>query len=250
MIRKMFLMTMFLAFLVLAMSGAASAQPRIVGVNVGDWFKYGNAVVYWYTNDTSATMPEYLEDFNETEWMTGTITNVLGTNITVQTLTHFKNGTEEISSGHVDIDTGEGNMTMWIISADLGVNDSLYSAGYYSEWRINETIPRTYPDGPRQTNHINITTEFAMDFPFLIIYNMSLDYYWDRSIGVAVEMSSEFLNRTGDYFTSWSYFYEIIDSNRWVVPEFPTMATILILAITITFAIAIRKRRLLKTSIR
>ena len=66
---------------------SAAAQPRMVGVDVSNWFKYV-AAVDWSSNDPNATFPspdlEMLVEMNETEWMLCTFESISGTNITLQ----------------------------------------------------------------------------------------------------------------------------------------------------------------------
>ena len=190
--KKTVLSTLVFVFLLFAMIVTAPAQTRTVGVLEGDWFKYGDISFDWNSNDPNATISD--PDWNETEWMMILIIDVSGTNITGQKTVHYKNGIEEISGGFVDIDTGDGeNATTMIISANLGVNDALYTSGDFSNWKINETVVRAYPGGVRDTNHLNMTFELSyMDF----YQYMSMNYYWDKSTGIIVEMSVEEIHQT------------------------------------------------------
>lgn len=131
------------------------------------------------------------------------VTSIVGTNITVQTKEHFINGTERIRLGFIDIDTGESSnetaettdITFMIISANLNVNDTIYTSGDFSTWKLNETIVRTYPDGERSTNHLNMTVEYSVIFNQTEIdYYHSMNWYWDRSTGIIVEISWEGTN--------------------------------------------------------
>lgn len=244
--REIILLTLVSVFSLSAMIVTSPAQTRKVGVSEGDWFKYGDISFDWSSNDPNATISD--PEWNETEWMMISILDVSGTNINGQKTVHYKNGTEETSGGYVDIDTGDGeNFTSFIISADLEENDAIYTSGYYSNLKINETIVRTYPDGVRNTNHLNTTMEDHEVNGTEIYYYQSLNYYWDQSTGVLVEIYWESLNQTGEYVTTASESIRITDSNIWVIPEFPTSTSILILLVVLTSTIAICKRRLLKT---
>jgi len=247
--KKIVLLTLVSVFSLSAMVVTSSAQPRIVGVNVGDWFKYGDITINWSSNDPNATFPppgyEGWEELNETEWMSYSVEDISGTNITFQSTEHFKNGTERTESGYIDIDAGGGNMTYMAISANLDVNDTVYTSVDYT-WKINETVVRTYPNSVRDTNHLNMTMTWIFNETQLFT---GVNFYWDKSTGIFVECSIEARNQTGDYLTTWSSLMGITDSNKWVVPEFPTWMSILILFVVITFATAIYKRRLLRTRI-
>lgn len=251
--KRIVLLTSVSVFLLSAMVVTlALAQTRVVGVNVGDWFKYSDIAVNWSSNDPNATFPpsgwEWLEETNETEWMRISVEQVSGTNITLQMLTHYGNGTEETSGGHGDIDTGDGNMTFMAISADLNANDTIYSSPEWSDMKINETITRTYPDGVRETNHLNMTYEYSYTLNETeYYYYTSQNFYWDRESGIFVESYFEVTNQTGEYLTTWSSLARITDSNVWVIPEFPTYTSVVLAFAILTVSTVMIKRRLLKT---
>jgi hypothetical protein len=250
--QKVVLLNFVLAFLLSTMVvTAAAAQERTVGVTEGDWFNYGiNSS--WNSTDPNVLSPPSaygdLETVNETEWVKMTITGVSGTNVSVRYLTHYKNGTEEIGDGYMDVDTGdEANAALTIISANLGVNDNLYTSGDYSTWTINETITRTYPDGVKNTNHINMTYEFSWTLNETEIYFFqAVNLYWDKETGVLVEDSFEVYNQTGEYLTTWSVGSRITGSTVWTIPEFPAYSSILIISIILTVSIIAIEQRLTK----
>lgn len=247
---KIFLLTLLLMSLLSAMIVTSSAQTRTVGVSPGDWFK-GNITVNWSSNDPNATFPpssyEWLEEMNETDWMLISVLSVSGTNITLQSTSHFKNGNETIESGWLNIDTGEGNMTWMAISANLNANDTLYTSGPISHYTINETLTRTYPDSVRETNLLNMTYEYSWTIDETqYYYYFTENFYWDKAAGILVEDYFGEINQTGEYTTSWSSLYRITESNVWVVPEFPTWTAILIVFVIITAATVLYKRRPIK----
>ena len=123
---KLILLTLASGFLLCTMIiTSVVAQPRIVGVSVSDWFKFGEVTGNWSSDDPSAIFPSL--EFNETEWMLMSVTDVSGTNVTFQSIWHFTNGTEKIDYNLIDIDTGNGNGTFSVISANLNTNDTVYS---------------------------------------------------------------------------------------------------------------------------
>ena len=239
----------------------ALAQTRTVGVTEEDWFKHGEITIEWNTNDTSATFPpsgwEWLEEWNQTEWMTSNVTTITGTNITSLVTQHFKNDTEKTRIGWIDINTGNSSqltnetmdMTFMYISADLEPNDTLYSTGDFSDWKINETITRNYPDSARNTNHLNLTIKYSYTNGITIDYHHSMNYYWDKSTGILVEWTIQITNHTNQYLTTWSATSKITESNIWTVPEFPTWTPILITLTALTIATAIYKHKTHKKQI-
>jgi len=215
---------------------ASSAQPRIVGVNEGDWFRYGDIIADWSSNDPSYTPDEGLKAWNETEYLLMSVVEVLDTYVGYQSVWHFKNGTERTDGHCTYIDTGSGNTTMFFISAYLSTNDIIYTSGSYSNWRINETVVRTYPDGLRETNHINVTSE---------VYDGTdtKNIWWDRTTGALVEMSIEESEYSGEYLTIESLFFTITESNVWIIPEFPPFLLLPLFIIATLLAVIIRKRK-------
>jgi hypothetical protein len=241
--KKKVLLILFSVFLLSAMAAASViAQPRIAGVYEGDWFEYGDINVSWSSSDPNATTPYYLEDLNKTEWMLISILNVSNTNVTVQAIMRYKNGTEQTTGGYVDVDTGDfENWTMWIISANLNENDTLYTSGMYTLYRINETIIRTYPDGARETNHVNITAESNITGFY---QHQSMNYYWDRQVGAIVEISQNSTLQEGENVETSSLSIRITDSDVWVIPEYPTWIPIILTLTMITTAtISLKKLR-------
>jgi len=254
------LVSVFLLSIMLVTS--ISAQERRVDFIEGDWFKYGDIAVNWNSNNPNATFPslpfslpfplpdqELIEKINQTEWVLVSVEDVSGTNITFQATVHFENGAESVFGGYVNIDTGDGNMTFLAISADLGVNDTIYNSSEYSTWKIDETVVKAYPDCARETNHLNMTQELSWSCGIEFYFYFSIDLYWDKSTGILVEMSGEGNYQIGEDITFWSAFGRIIDSSSWIIPEFPTGTSMLIILLALTGVIAIYKQKLLKTPI-
>jgi hypothetical protein len=217
---------------------AVVAQQRIVGVNVDDWFKYGDITVNWSSNNPNATLPPGSEELNETEWMLLSVKNVSGTTITFQSTRHFKNGTERIESGYLDIDTGDTeNMGGAAISANLEVNDTLYTG---STVKINETVVRTYPDGVRETNHLNVTLEESL---MQYYYRRTENFYWDKPTGIVVEQYVEEIEQTEEYLTTYSASVRITESSVWVIPEFPSFLILPLFMMATLLAVTVYRRK-------
>jgi hypothetical protein len=229
--RKIILLTwVSLSMLSLMVVTLVSAQPRTVGVAVGDWFKYGDIDSSWDSNVPNGTFPspsvwEWYEEIAEREWLLLSVVAVSGTNVTGQVTMHYKNGTETVFDGFIDVDTGtDVNMTFMAISANLNENDVLYTSEDYSEYLINATVMREYPDSTRFTNHVNTTSSFNYTMPpdIEVYYSMSMNFYWDKATGILVEQSFEWVYQTEENFTEISMVTSITESNVWVIPEFPS----------------------------
>ncbi|MGB8780954.1 MAG: hypothetical protein WCD81_09955 [Candidatus Bathyarchaeia archaeon] len=236
---RIVLLSLISAFLLLAFVVEASAQTRTVGVSVGNTFTY-SAIAGWSSNDPNATPPSGLVELNKTQWLEVAVTAISGTNITGQLTSHYKNGTEITSGGWVDVDTGGSvNLTTWFISANLVRGDLMYTLSPYNTTTINETVTRTYANGVRDTNHVNLTSVSTSSLGNL---SLATNLYWDKSTGVVVEFSTGESNQTGTHTTTWSEGLQISDSNVWTVPEFPIWTTPLIMLSAVAVIIA-RKRQ-------
>jgi hypothetical protein len=233
---RILLLNLVSTFLLLALVVTASAQTRTVGVSVGNKFRY-SLTVSWSSNDPSATPPSYIVDANNTEWVELNVTAISGTLITTQGTTHLKNNTEITAVGTKDVNTGSGNMTMFLISANLTAGDSVYTS---SSAIINETVPKWYSGVERDANHLDMTSSSGTQIS-------GSDLYWDKMTGSLVEWLLETTNQTGTYTTTSSYAMQIISSNVWTVPEFPTWISALLILIAFTSAtMVIARQRQLK----
>ena len=231
-------LSLMLTLLLFALVMTASAQTRTVGVSVGNKLKY-NMSVSWTSNDPNATAPQYIIDQNNTQWMQLEVMAISTFNVTAQMTSHLNNGTEITNGGSIDVNSGSGqNFTAFIISAGLGIGDSLYNSSSFNAMTINETINRPYPSGARATNHINVTVPSGG-------LSQLIDFYWDKSTGALVEGLSKTVNQTATYTTTTLVHIQIADSNVWIIPEFPTWTTPLLIIIAVTSAtvIATKKRR-------
>jgi hypothetical protein len=155
------------------------------------------------------------------------VTGISGTNMTGQATKQYKNGTSIVSNGWLDVDTGNNvNMTYLIISANLTAGDSLYTVSY-ATWSINETVPRTYLSGIRDTDHVNMTSLSEVQY-------LASNLYWDKLTGILVDMHIENTYQTLSYTTSWSMEMQIISSDLWVVPEFSAWTSALLMLVVLT----------------
>jgi hypothetical protein len=235
--KKVILLTLVSVFLLSAMVVTSSGQTRTAGVSEGDWFTY-DVDFSWLSNDPSETPPI---SWNETERTRVMIVAVSGKNVSSQFTWYYKNGTEKTIGGYVNIETGEGDeMPIFAVSADLGEHDTVYTSGWWSSAKINETIVRTYPDGVRDTNHLNISTVFSSE---LSAQASALDYYWDKPTGILVESSEAVVTEADGYVTIHVLKSRITASNAWVVPEFPSILILPLFIITTLLAVIVYRRK-------
>jgi hypothetical protein len=224
-----------LILLCFTIMGTTMVQAQTtIGVSQGDVFEY-DIVYHWNSLYTDATPAELLE-LNQTEWIRVTVTGLSGSLISTQITTHYRNGTEISSDGSCDIETGDSSGGPPFIGANLGRND-LVNPAASEPWYINETVTKTYEDGTRETNHLNLEfVENSSDVgEFVTIY----DCYFDKSTGALVEYTREF-SYTGLTSIIQS---KIISSNVWVIPEFPAFIILsMFMMLTTLLAVAAKKR--------
>jgi len=237
------LITMFLLF---SVAGTALAQPRTVGVNVGDWFKYGDVGAQWTSNYPNSTTPAIVNSFNSIALMEMTITAVSGTNISAQQMIYYKNGTETSSNGWVDINSGDAqSFDDFLISANLIPGETEYNSQNYVSLIINDTMKLSFLGVIRYVNHFNNTNSASSGSS---VITQSADFLWDMDTGVALEVAHFLSNQTGPYTSTLSYHFRLTDSP--VIPEFPVFTSTIIVLMLMTPAILVlSKRRQLRKSI-
>ena len=196
-----------------------------------------------------------MEQAKAIDWVQITITDVSGSSVTSQTVMQFKNGTQQSSTSATNVATGQGNLTMFLVAANLNTNDQIY-VGNNNEI-INETITRTYPSGQREVNHeliimeYNVSQEELTGFNILgsLQQNNSQDIYWDKQSGSLVEMSYKMVTRSEQVNATISVNVELVESSLYTIPEFPSIIVVIIALVTSTFAIMKTRSKLSKTII-
>ena len=125
---------------------------RTVGVQVGNWAEYNVFV------DGNAT---YLNKINIPVSDRFTVATISGTNITCQGFETFKNLTQRAITGSIDVESGSGNMSGFIIAANLNPGDTVYNGswGGFTGSIINETTTRNYLGSNVEVCHMNRTSK-------------------------------------------------------------------------------------------
>lgn len=230
-----------LIFLCFTMVGITLVQAQAtVGVSKGDEFEYTTYSVF--NSDFFDTPPADMVERNQTQWQRVTVTDVTGSKISVQVITHFRNGTEAEVDGFCDVDTGETTVAqVAFIGANLNSYDTINPSAadpYY----VNATIVRDYADGQRETNLLSfVQTEETQEVG---TYTRITQYYFDKATGVLVEFLYDF------YYTGLSstLYFNLVSSNVWVIPEFPAWI-VLPLFITVALSALAIKRKAFKPNL-
>lgn len=231
---------LFTVFLLgLSLSVDATPEQRTIGVNLGDSFLY-NVSYLWESNDPS---PQLIWPYKvarlmlEVNTITNTIFSVESKRIGWDSLLGFKNGTSQTMEGnYLNVETGANSpnailLPFGCISTNSSEGDLVYTG---VDYRINETVIRTYLDEERYTNHLYVNKQQK---------NFTMDAYWDYATGVLVEFSVHQFNESGGYTTQQSLSYQLVDTNLWVVPEFSSFLILSLFMIATLLAALIHRKK-------
>jgi hypothetical protein len=208
-----------LAFIAFTQLGSQAAQDAVPGVNVGDTFTY-DIRGYYSSNDPNATIPENFPQINMTEWFRIVVTEVSGSEVTINTTWRFSNETELNGINTIDVETGINNPIdgFWAIYAsNLRANDRTRPNGP-DQSTINATSPKEYSSGvTRETNTLSLVQNYYdADDP---TYGTTLTEYmqadFDKQTGMLVQLSdiSDYTNPGMRLALLWT----LMDTNVWAV---------------------------------
>jgi hypothetical protein len=216
-----------LLIVVLAVSTAAiiyyanagqNLKPITTAIKAGDSFTYsikGSAT----STGLDSIIPEYFNQYNETDYFKVTITDVNGTNVSFDTQWRFLNGTEINEQQTIDLSNGlkSNDNGFWAIYAsNLDVGDKLRPTGF-DELTINKTDTQTYTDSTRERNFFEVQNEF-FDFKDPTRSTLRYDYiglYFDRETGMLETLTNlqSYNNPQMNLIINW----KLTDSNVWKV---------------------------------
>jgi len=115
-----------------------------------------------------------------------TIQEISGTNITVQSVkTYVSDQTNETNLGWVDLSTGDGPASGYIILADCNEGDLIYpnweggTQDLLYVYMINDTTLMKYGDTSMEVNHANLTTTINNQTTYV-------NYYWEKATGLLI----------------------------------------------------------------
>lgn len=229
-----------------------ASEERVVGVSVGDGFQFEHKIAAFGSDDPYVnSIPSYLYSpppfglnriFLEMQVM-----EISETAITFQIVYKYENGTRfsNETSAFIDVKTGVG----WrlVIASNLDVNETIYEGDVGEtgwDWRINETVSHPYLSGMRETNHLNLVTQWSvMENGSRYEVTDFIDRYWDRETGVLVEDNPIRHIQRENYKTTVQWQWLIVDSSRWVVPEFLSFLILPLFMIMTLLAVSIYRRR-------
>ena len=212
--RKLVILKLLAITLCLTLSGQAAAQTVGVGVSSGNVFKY-NVKYFWSSTNASATPPASWVEANSTEYFQATIKEVISTTITLQTVQHFPNGTDNSKDELVDVATSLGG-SLLVYASNLVAGSYLYPSSTNLPLIINATVSRPYGSGYRDTNWIQVRMTNAEDF----VYRFT-SIYFDKATGVLVDAYFED-SPSNLPNQNFSRTIKITESSLWTVPGTPS----------------------------
>ena len=178
--------------------------PRSAGVKAGDWARYSIEANY-STNDPSQPIVP-APGLTEWESLRLTVLSVAGTNVTYEQTIRFENSTEESSVWWIDVNSGQIRYgltsTGIFIAANLTAGDQVYSNPMAPT--INYTVTRFYAGMQREVNYVGAT-----------IYYGEIEYLWDRTSGILVELKAEEEYTMGEYRTYFFLHLIMSETNVW-----------------------------------
>ena len=222
--KKIYLAITLLVILVVSVAavvyytGASSARPVTVGVQVGDTFTYsmkGSASL----QSIDAVVPEDFYQINQTDFYKVTIIDINTSHVTLNSLWRFLNGTEINENQDIDLADGakSNEYGFWsLYAANLNVGDYLRPNGkdYVT---VNNTDTYTYADSVRQRNYFKMENEFR-DMRDPTGSTLRYDYisvYFDRETGMLQNLVNyqSYNNPQYTLVITWT----LVDSSVWQV---------------------------------
>lgn len=217
----------------------------------GDWAVYSVQSTVWYpipTDEKVQKAIEYYENINGTNW-TLTIQKFDYPEVTISIDKPLKNGTN-LEKYEGDVETGDPDLSMWIISANLSEGDPIYRHGAdLSIPRIKSEEPYEFADATRDVVYTNFNkTETGVISHFGV--------FWDRETGILSGMSStleyyEYYDENFKLVLTAKVDIVIVETNLWtkttpghdesVLPL--TISLIVLPSILVVIVVLFRKRK-------
>jgi hypothetical protein len=210
----------------LATTNIASAQSVVAGVSKGETFDYSYSLI-WTSTDPSASPPNDLVEYNNTQKIQFKITNVEGPDINVDFIRIFNNGTQTVESGSINIESGTVSVPygFLIVGANLNKNQQVYPTGGHQV--ITDTVTRSFAGVQRETNVISSDDSSE---------KTTIDF--DRAKGVAFDYLFEIRETSGNYNIVSTETLTSTNSNDWGVAS-STLSLELIVIVIVIIAIII-----------
>ena len=219
----------FLLIVLIAASGAivysyySGQAPSVIevtpGVKVGDTFTYSiHGVSTLYSLD-AVEPPEFAQN-NQTDYYKVTVTGVNGSNVSMDTVWQFINGSARNYQQTINLATGlqtNPNTGFWAIYApNLNQNDKIRPSGT-DGLIVNTTDTKTYADSTRQRDSWSIQNDFfdVRDPTYSTQQRRTTIVYFDKATGMLDTLTDvqQYNNPKMDLVVTWKLTY----SSVWAV---------------------------------
>jgi hypothetical protein len=184
-------MLMVWAFTSVTFYGAWAQVESALGVTAGDNFTY-SFEAFWSSTDPNQIVPQEFANLNQTLSIHFNITEANPTTAYVHIIKLYRDGTQVVDEGFINVITGRGvEAQLFIIQANLTAGDKAYqnsdpalvTVGASAEsFTINDTTTLTYLGFSREVNHYH---ESETDSDGSVIR----DAYFDKTTGVLLELT-------------------------------------------------------------
>ena len=203
-------------------TSASTPNPSISNspLAVGDTFTYklkGSTVV----GSSDVVTPNEFMQYNNTNYYQVTVTGINGTQVYLDTLWQFNNGTQTNSAQIIDRSTGrfaDPNGFSYLYLSNLNVSDLLYPEGT-NKLIVNSTSTQTYVNFSRATNCWSEADQFidSSDPTGNTMRNDFITVYFDKQTGILDNLTrlEFFTNPQIELITTW----QLTSSNVWAVNE-------------------------------
>ncbi len=213
-----------LLILIVAIAGVAAAyavlsvKPVEVGVKVGDTFTYDLEGTSTLTAANATETPGFYQ-YNQTESYKVTITAVNGTNVSLDAVWKFINGTEVSYQQNIDVANGDktDEYGFWALyPAKLEKTDLLRPKGF-DGYTVNNTDTKTYTDGVRSRCYWFINNQF-FDYTDQTQSTLMYDYrqiFFDKETGMMTSFTwyQFFNNPEMQQVVTW----KLVETSVWQV---------------------------------
>ena len=166
----------------------AAESTYIPGVQPGQWATYGQISASWYPpNNSTYPDPPLIGDLQSVDRTTLAVINVQGAYVIFNRYRSYGNDTSPVSDSlWGDVQTGEGNLTRWLVAGNLTTGDETYLG---SGENFSSTISRTYLGVARSVNPLNITQTYQYPVGNTTgTARSKLNAFYDQTSGMLLEL--------------------------------------------------------------
>ncbi len=175
------------------------------GVNKGDWVFYGIVHSDWVSIPPIVPPPEPFRSLTLTQSIRTQVEDVSSPDVAARQAWDLLNQTDLKNTTITgNVQTGVGNLTGWIIAANLARGDVI-PLNFYGvpSATINATVPRTYWGITRTVDLLNTT----QPIPNLPGFTAKVVVYWDTATGFLMDLNVTVYG---------SNYYSYVSAKAWV----------------------------------